>query len=125
MFPLSSRGAGKKGKIHIHNSNEIHNSLKRYLICKDRKNNFDYTLDKNLQQQEQRKMEEERSNELMIKILSDYARYVADQNLAFRGHIDEERNLHQLVNLLSRHNPILEDWLKNNNNNNQPYELNI
>ncbi len=123
LFLLGSRGTGKKGKIHIHNPSETHRtSIERYLIFKNRKNNVDFMLDKNLQQQQQKKIEEKKSNEDAIKILIDCVRFLARQDLAFRGHTDEDGNFHQLIHLLSRHNPILEDWLKNTNS--RPYKVN-
>jgi len=93
------------------------------MIFKERKNNVDYMLDKNLQKQEQRRIEQNKSNEEVIKILIDCARYLSRQCLAFRGHSDEEGNFHQLVYLLSEHNPLLKDWIKNNNN--RPFKVNM
>ncbi|CAF1526074.1 unnamed protein product, partial [Didymodactylos carnosus] len=40
----------------------------------------------------------------------------ARQDIAFRGHTDEESNFVQLVNLLSRHNPVLQRWLNETEN---------
>ncbi len=116
-FALGGQGAGKKGKIDVHIQSDTHqSSLQRYLNFKDRKNNVDYMLDKNLQQQEQQKIEQNKSNEEVINILIDCARYLSRQGLAFRGHEEEEGNFHQLIYLLSRHNSLLNDWIKNNNN---------
>jgi hypothetical protein len=108
----------------VHNSSESHlSSLKRYLVFKERKNNIDYILDKNLQQQEQKQIEEKKSNEAVIKILIDCTRFLARQGLAFREHTDEEGNFHQLVYLLSRHQPILKGWI--NNTKSRPYKVNM
>ncbi len=124
MFLLGSRGAGKKGKIHIHNSSETHKvSVERYMIFKNRKYNVDYMLDKTLQQEEQKKIEEKKSNEDLMKILIDCARFLARQDLAFRGHTDEDGNFYQLLQLLSRHNRILQDWFENTNS--RPYKVDI
>jgi isopropylmalate/homocitrate/citramalate synthase len=46
--------------------------------------------DENLHQQEQ----QNKSNEEVIKIVIDYARYLARQGLAFHGYTDEQRNFH-------------------------------
>jgi hypothetical protein len=93
------------------------------MVFKERKNNIDYILDKNLQQQEQEKIQQKKSNEEVIKILIDCARYLARQDLAFRGHKEEEGNFNQLVYLLSRHNRVLEDWI--NNISSRPYKVSM
>lgn len=119
---VGSQGVGKKGKIYIHLTSETHKcSLGRYLTFKERKNNVDYMLNKNLQQQEQQKIEQKKHNEQVIKILIDCSRFLARQGLGFRGHTDEDGNFHQLVNLLSRYNPILDDWI--NNINSRPFKV--
>ncbi len=116
-FVLGSQGAGKKGKLDVHIKSETHkSSLQRYMIFKERKNNVDYMLDKSLQKQGQQRIEQNKSNEDVIKMLIDCARYLSRQCLAFRGHSDEEGNFHQLVYLLSQHNPLLKDWIENKNN---------
>ena len=123
-FVLGSQGAGRKGKLDVHIRSETHqSSLQRYLNFKERKNNVDYMLDKNLQQQEQQKIERNKLNEEVINILIDCCRYLARQGLAFRGHEHEEGNFHQLVYLLSRHNSLLNDWIKNINN--RPFKVNM
>ncbi|CAF4066398.1 unnamed protein product, partial [Rotaria sordida] len=117
-----SQGAGKKGKIYVHNSSTVHkSSFQRYLIFKQRKNNVDNMLDKNLQHQQQQKIQEKKSNEEIIEILIDCIRFLARQALPLRGHVDNDGNFHQLVYLLSKHNPVLEQWIKNNNN--RPYKI--
>ncbi|CAF4308457.1 unnamed protein product [Rotaria socialis] len=42
--------------------------------------------------------------------------------LACCGQEDQDGNFYQLVHLLSRHNSVLEDWIKNINN--RPYKVN-
>ena len=79
-------------------------------------------LNKNKQRQEKHKIEEKKSNEEIIKILIDCTHFLARQDLSFRGHVDSERNFYQLVHLLSKHNPVLEQWIKNSNN--RPYKVN-
>ena len=80
-------------------------------------------LNKDLQQQEQQKIEQKKTNEQIIKILIDCSRFLARQGLGFRGHTDEDGNFYQLINLLSRYNPILDDWI--NNNNTRPFKVNM
>ncbi|CAM4937796.1 unnamed protein product [Rotaria socialis] len=118
-----SQGAGKKGKIYVRVENETHkSSLQRYLIFKKRKNNVDYILNKNLQQQQQQQqIEQQKSNQQIIEMLIDCVRYLARQGLACRGQEDQYSNFYQLVHLLSRHNSVLEDWIKNINN--RPYKV--
>ncbi|CAF1161390.1 unnamed protein product, partial [Rotaria magnacalcarata] len=118
----ASQGAGKRGKIYVHIESEVHkSSLQRYLIFKERKNNVDYMLNKNLQQQEQQQIEQQKSNQQIIEMLIDCVRYLARQGLACRGQEDQDGNFYQLVHLLSRHNSVLEDWIKNINN--RPYKV--
>ncbi|CAM4949812.1 unnamed protein product [Rotaria socialis] len=118
----ASQGAGKRGKIYVHIESEVHkSSLQRYLIFKERKNNVDYMLNKNLQQQEQQQIEQQKSNQQIIEMLIDCVRYLARQGLACRGQEDQDGNFYQLVHLLSRHNSVLEDWIKNINN--RPYKI--
>ncbi|CAF4186840.1 unnamed protein product, partial [Rotaria sordida] len=117
-----SQGTGKKGKIYIHIASETHKySLKRYMTFRERKNNVDYMLDKDLQQQEQQKIEQKKTNEQIIKIPIDCSRFLARQRLGSCGHTDEDSNFYQLVNLLSRYNPTLDDWI--NNNNTRPFKI--
>ncbi|CAF4619837.1 unnamed protein product, partial [Rotaria sp. Silwood2] len=91
------------------------------MTFRERKNNVDYMLNKDLQQQEQQKIEQKKTNEQIIKILIDCSRFLARQGLGFRGHTDEDSNFYQLVYLLSRYNPILDDWI--NNNNIRPFKI--
>ncbi|CAF4027517.1 unnamed protein product [Adineta steineri] len=118
----ASQGAGKKGKIYVHNSSASHqSSFERYKIFKQRKSNIDYILDKNMQHHHQQQIQEKKSNEEVIKILIDCARFLARQDLSFRGHEDDEGNFHQLIHLLSKYNPVLDQWIKNSNN--RPYKV--
>ncbi|CAM4965661.1 unnamed protein product [Rotaria socialis] len=101
----------------VYNDQEL-----RYLVSQERKNNVDYILNKNLQQQEQQQIEQQKSYQQIIEMLIDCARYLARQCLACCGQEDQDGNFYQLVHLLSRHNSVLEDWIKNINN--RPYKVN-
>ncbi|CAF4510243.1 unnamed protein product, partial [Didymodactylos carnosus] len=78
-------------------------------------------LDKNLQQQEQQKVQMAKSNLEAVKILIDCVKYLSRQDITFRGHVEEEGNFYQLVQLLSKHNLVLKQWL--NDVHNRPYKI--
>ncbi|CAF3350958.1 unnamed protein product [Rotaria sp. Silwood2] len=112
-----SRGKNKSGKLETHFKSDSHFlSLKRYLNFKNRRNNIDYILDANIQQREQLKIQIAKSNRAAVKVLIDCARYLSRQDLAFRGHTDEDGNYFQLVNLLAKYNPFIQHWLSDAQN---------
>jgi len=52
-------------------------------------------------------------NKNIVIMLFDIARTLSRQGLAFRGDGDESgENCMQLVQLLSRHNPLMDRWIK-------------
>ncbi|CAF1125089.1 unnamed protein product, partial [Didymodactylos carnosus] len=112
-----SKDQNRGGKFETYFKSETHtSSLQRYLKFRHRQNNIDILLDKKIQEKQQQKVQLAKSNEEAIKILIARARYLARQDIAFRGHTDEESNFVQLVNLLSRHNPVLQHWLNETKN---------
>ncbi|CAF1229299.1 unnamed protein product, partial [Didymodactylos carnosus] len=114
-----SRGFNKNGKLEAHNESEAHiSSLQRYLKFKERKNNTDFMPDKTLQQQEQQKVQMAKSNLEAVKIFIDCVKYLST---TFRRHVKEEGNFYQFVQLLSKHNPVLKQWL--NDVHNCPYKV--
>ncbi|CAF1234885.1 unnamed protein product [Didymodactylos carnosus] len=114
-----SRGFNKNGKLEAHNESEAHiSSLQRYLKFKERKNNTDFMPDKTLQQQEQQKVQMAKSNLEAVKIFIDCVKYLST---TFRRHVKEEGNFYQFVQLLSKHNPVLKQWL--NDVHNCPYTV--
>ncbi len=121
-FLLGSRGKNEDGKLEIHFKSDSHSSaLKRYLNFKNRKNNIDYLLDINIQQQQQLKTQVAKSNQNVVKILINCARYLSRQDLALRGHTEEDGSYFQLINLMSKYNAPIQHWLADKAS--RPYQV--
>lgn len=112
---MKSRGKTKKGKLAEHFGSESHKAaLSDYchLIHKD--GQIDVLLNKSIRQNLIKEEQEREFNRRVLLILTDVARTLGRQSMAFRGAGDaqnENGNFKQIVNLLSRHNPIVKKWL--------------
>ncbi|XP_050298067.1 uncharacterized protein LOC126740374 [Anthonomus grandis grandis] len=109
---MKSSGSKKLGKLQQHFSSVSHKqALRDYGNFTNKANNIDILINK---EQRVRKIEEERilcQNTEVVSILFDVAKTLGRQGLAFRGNDENDGNFVQIVQLLSRHNPILGKWL--------------
>jgi len=108
-----NNGTNNVGKLKKHFGSETHKAA-LYEFCHfiNKNNHIDIMLDKN---KRQKIIQEERDRAFhteVISILLDVAKTLGRQNLAFRGHAnDENGNFKQIIYLISRHCPLLREWL--------------
>ena len=109
---MRSVGRDKKGKLQQHFSSESHKAALSdlaHFACNMK--HVDVLLDTKLREV---RIQEEQNNlriQEVIKILLDIARTLARQQLAFRGHEENEGNFIQITKLVARHNSRLQSWL--------------
>jgi len=104
---------GKIGKLKKHFSSESHKAaLYEFCHFMNKNNYIDIMLDKN---KRQKIIQEERDHAFhteVICILLDVAKTLGRQSLAFTGHANNENgNFKQIIYLISRHCPLLKEWL--------------
>lgn len=107
------KGTKKVGKLQKHFRSETHKAaLYEFCHFMNKNNHIDVMLDKN---KRQKRVQEERDHAFhteVISILLDVTKTLGRQGLAFRGHAnDENGNFKQIIQLISRHCPILKEWL--------------
>lgn len=110
---MKSCGKQKKGKLEQHFSSEAHKAaLSDYCHFINEDAHIDSVLSK-IDSKETIKREQLRNfNNDAIKIMLDVTRTLARQGLAFRGHDDDKNgNFRQILELISRHNPVMKTWL--------------
>jgi len=110
---MKGNGKNNVGKLKKHFSSETHKAaLYEFCHFMNKNNHIDIMLDKNKRQQI---IQEERDHAFhteVICILLDVAKTLGRQSLAFRGHAnDENGNFKQIIYLISRHCPLLKEWL--------------
>ncbi|XP_060845279.1 zinc finger MYM-type protein 1-like [Rhopalosiphum padi] len=108
-----NNGTNNVGKLKKHFGSETHKAaLYEFCHFMNKNNHIDIMLDKN---KRQKIIQEERDRAFhteVISILLDVAKTLGRQNLAFRGHAnDENGNFKQIIYLISRHCPLLREWL--------------
>lgn len=111
---MKSCGAKKLGKLEQHFSSTSHKAaLNDYYQFMNNSNHIDIILNRH-NRKEAIKLEQEKDfNKNIVIMLFDIARTLSRQGLAFRGDGDESGgNFMQLVKLLSRHNPLMDRWIK-------------
>lgn len=111
---MKSCGAKKLGKLEQHFSSTSHKAcLKDYYNFMNNSNHIDIILNRNSRKEAIQLEQEKDFNKSIVIMLFDIARTLARQGLAFRGDGDESGgNFMQLVKLLSRHNPLMNRWIK-------------
>jgi len=130
---MKSRGKKKDGKLASHFKSTSHNAaLERYHNFITRKNHVDLMLDSRQQQAEQQREAVLKYNRSIVSTLMDISRFLARQNLAFRGRSGAEEegkvrnknsflfkhfvivlgNFLQLVDLVRRHNSSFDQWFR-------------
>lgn len=74
---------------------------------------IDILLNKSVRQNLIREQQEREFNRRVLLVLTDVVKTLSRQSLAFRGagETENDGNVKQIVNLLSRHNPVLKRWL--------------
>eukprot|EP00102_Acyrthosiphon_pisum_P018532 XP_016655742.1 PREDICTED: zinc finger MYM-type protein 1-like [Acyrthosiphon pisum] len=110
---MKGNGKNNVGKLKKHFSSESHKAaLYEFCHFMNKNNHIDIMLDKN---KRQKIIQEERDHAFhteVICILLDVAKTLGRQSLAFRGHAnDENGNFKQIIYLISRHCPLLKEWL--------------
>lgn len=110
---MKSCGRTKKGKLAEHFNSDAHKAaLSDYCNFISEGGRIDILLNKNLRQDLLRQNQEKEFHRRVLLILLDIARTLSRQGLAFRGAgEDDNGNFKQVVNLISRHSPILKKWL--------------
>lgn len=110
---MKSKGKNKLGKLEQHFKCESHKAALSDCcnFMKD-SNHIDIILNKSRQNDLIKLEQEKEFNKEIVLILFDIARTLCRQGLPFRGDGDESSgNFNQFVQLLSRHNPLMKQWL--------------
>ena len=110
---MKSVGSGKFGKLNQHLSSKSHQAaLADFAHFTITRSHVDVMRSKQAKEiLIQEKADEEKNKEIIL-ILLDVVRTLARQSVAFRGEGDnKDGNFAQIVNLLSRHCPVLKSWL--------------
>ena len=110
---MKSRGVGKPGKLSEHFSSKAHKaSLSDYVQFMSNNSRIDTLLDKEIRAKAIQIEEDTENNRSVIKIIIDLCRTMARQGISFRGsQSDADGNFTQLLSLLSRHCPKLNQWI--------------
>jgi len=111
---MKSCGAKKLGKLEQHFSSTSHKAASYdYYLFMTNSNLIDIILNRENRKKAIKLEQEKDFNKNIVIMLFDIARTLSRQGLAFRGDGDESgRNFMQLVQLLSRHNPLMDRWIK-------------
>lgn len=120
---MKSSGKKKLGKLPQHFSSQGHKSaLQKYCGFINKKQHISTFLNKNVRNlllQEEQIMQ---FNRKIIRILFDTTLTLSRQGLAFRGgDNDESGNFFQIVRLISKYNPVLNEWLQDTKM--RPYQV--
>ena len=120
---MKSRGVNKKGKLALHFCSESHKAaVNAYVSFCNPACHVDALLDKDVRKA---KIEEERQkleNKEVVKILLDIVKTLSRQDIVFRGNeSDKNGNYRQIVALVARHCPLLEQWI--NCRQSRPYHV--
>jgi hypothetical protein len=119
---MKSVGTKKKGKLEQHFTSQGHKeALRNFAIFMNPNQQVDALLDSSRRQQLIREANDATLNTRVVSILGDIVRTLAMQDIAFRGETDESSNFYQIVQLVSRHCPLLEYWL--NEKRMRPYHV--
>ena len=107
---MKSRGVGKPGKLSEHFSSKAHKaSLSDYVLFMSNNSRIDSLLHKEIFA---KAIQIKENNRSVIKIIIDLCRTMARQGISFRGsQSDADGNVTQLLSLLSRHFPKLNQWM--------------
>ncbi|CAI6371974.1 unnamed protein product [Macrosiphum euphorbiae] len=110
---MKSRGRAKLGKLEQHFSSLSHKAaLHDYCNFMKESNHIDVIMNRSKRQDTIKLVHEKEFNKQIIIILFDLARTLCRQGLPFRGDGDESNgNFNQMVQLMSRHNPLMNRWL--------------
>ncbi|KAL4152659.1 hypothetical protein QTP88_000492 [Uroleucon formosanum] len=111
---MKSRGKSKLGKLEQHfTSLSYKASLSDYCSFMKNTNHIDVIMNRTKRNELITLEHEKEFNRQVIVILFDIVRTLSKQGLAFRGDGDESgSNFNQIVQLISRHNPLMNRWIK-------------
>jgi len=110
---MKSRGKAKLGKLEQHFNSLSHKAaLNDYRNFMKESNHIDIIMNRSKRQESIKLVQEKEFNKQIIIILFDIARTLCRQGLSFRGDGDESSgNFNQMVQLISRHNPLMNRWI--------------
>jgi len=102
------------GKLEQHFTSLSHKaSLSDYCSFMKNTNHIDVIMNRTKRNELITLEHEKEFNRQVIVILFDIVRTLSRQGLAFRGDGDESgSNFNQIVQLISRHNPLMNRWIK-------------
>ena len=110
---MRSRGTAKKGKLAEHFSSESHKeALGAYVSFSKPLSHIYAALGKAVRNAKIQEAKDKQENKEVVKIVLDIVRTLASQNMPFRGDgKEEDGNVCQIVELVSRHCTLLERWV--------------
>ncbi|CAF4479661.1 unnamed protein product, partial [Rotaria socialis] len=109
------KGKGKKGKLEQHFTSSSHMaSMYRLSVFKNKHLNVEHLIDANHRLACQKEESIFQINKKIIETFFDCTLFLTKQGLAFRRDPQEHGNFIQLINLLRRHNPLLNSWFNDN-----------
>ncbi|CAF4909838.1 unnamed protein product, partial [Rotaria sp. Silwood1] len=112
---MKGKGKGKKGKLEQHFTSSSHmSSMYRLSVFKNKHLNVEHLIDANHRLASQKEESIFQINKKIIETFFDCTLFLAKQGLAFHRDPQEHGNFIQLINLLCRHNPLLNSWFNDN-----------
>lgn len=114
------KATGKDGKLAKHETSSAHRAAAD--MYKSRLNETSSSvavhLSKAYAEKLQRDQEDKTRNREVLATIADIIRFLARQNISFRGHregegSDNRGNFLELVSFMANYNPLLKDWLEN------------
>ena len=119
---MKSVGTKKKGKLEQHFTSQGHvDALKDFAAFMNPNQKLDMLLDSTRHQELIQEADDSTFNTRVVNIFCDIAHTLAVQDIAFRGETEESSNFYQVVQLVSRHCPLLKYWL--NKKRTRPYHV--
>jgi hypothetical protein len=117
------KATGREGKLQKHEGSAAHQSAAESYTNRMKENSsVAVHLSQAYAEQLQRNKEEKERNREVLSPIAEVVRFLARQNMSFRGHREEENgdnrgNFLELVNFLAKFNPVLKNWLVNHPSN--------
>lgn len=113
------RVTGKDGKLTRHESSATHKAaVDMYAARMVAQSSVGVHLSQAYADKLQRENEQKQTNRAALEAIIDVIRFLARQNISFRGHregvdADNRGNFLELVTFTAKHNAVLRDWLEN------------
>jgi len=115
-FPtrIGKKATGKDGKLAKHESSSAHREAEQSYFSR-KSTNVAAHLSKAYADELKRQQDEKQQNRAVLAIIVDIVRFLARQNISFRGHresdSDNSGNFLQLVHFTAKYEPKLNSWL--------------